>query len=373
MKAAIATIYQVPNYGSVLQAFATQEIIRSLIGECYIINYKYPNEWHYRQGLRKDKLNLKKIIGRIIGLTPYYRRLKKLDTFRSNNLCLTRLYESFDELNADGFKDYNLLIAGSDQIWNTKYQKGDPFFTLSFAADGIRRISIASSFAQKSLDKKFEQHYKAELSKFAALSVRETNGIGIINAQLGIEKNVAHLLDPTLLLSKKEWMNVIHRSKFKKKRKYILWYVLSYAFKPKPYICDVAKWFREKFGECDVIALEGYCKDLDSENFKMRNMEDSSISQFIDLFANADLVITSSFHGTAFATNFGKPLISVVPDNDGDDRQVSLLNSLGLQGCIARIGAPIENIMPYYDAEITEKQLNVIRENNIAWIRNNIK
>jgi predicted NBD/HSP70 family sugar kinase len=62
--------------------------------------------------------------------------------------------------------------------------------------------------------------------------------------------------------------------------------------------------------------------------------DNSSIAEFIQLFNNASMVITTSFHGTAFALNFGVPLVSIVPDNGGDDRQITLLKNCGANGCL---------------------------------------
>lgn len=372
-KIGLVTIYQVPNYGSVLQAFATKEVLKGLGHNCAVINYKYPNEWHYQHGFTKRKKSVKDSLGMLLGLTPYYRRLKHLASFRKKYLNLTKKYASHQEIIKENFEEYDLFVVGSDQVWNTRFLKGDPFFLLFFLREGIRRISIASSFAQKTLDKDFEHLFRTQLIKFDALSVRERNGLEIIKNQLRINKNVALVLDPTLLLSKEDWLRAIPRSKFKPRKKYILWYVLSYAFQPKPYIIQVAQYFKGMLGDCDIIALEGYCKDLDNTTFQMINKEDASLSEYIDLFANAELVITSSFHGTAFAINFGKPLISVVPDNDGDDRQTSLLRNLNLTGCVANIGGKIEELNPYYDIREEQCRLGSIRSASLHWINENIK
>lgn len=100
--------------------------------------------------------------------------------------------------------------------------------------------------------------------------------------------------------------------------------MLTYAFEPRPYIFDVLKYLKEQ-EDYDIIVLEGYTPITKACGLNMINKTDSSISEFIDLFANADVVVTSSFHGTAFAVNFGIPVISIVPGDKGDDRQSSLL------------------------------------------------
>lgn len=372
MKIGLITIYHVPNYGSVLQAYATQTVLEEMGHECKIIRYAYPNEWHYSKGVaRPNKL---KAMLRRIGLKAQHRKTNILEKFRINNYKFTKEFISLDNLKAEDWSNYDLFVSGSDQLWNTRYTLGDSAFLLSFVPDNKRRISIASSFALKELPVDNVDKYKRELSKFSALSVRESNGIDIINKQLGINKDVFVCLDPTLLLSKEDWLQKLPTTMCRRRwnRPYILLYMWTYAFEPRPYIFEVVKYFQQKLN-CDVLALEGYCKPKQAGGLKMRCVEDSNMSEFIDLFANASLVITSSFHGTAYALNFSRPLISIVPDNDGDDRQSSLLRSVGAESCQLKVGDPIENANPYYDKETEQQMLDRLREDSLKWIENAIK
>lgn len=147
--------------------------------------------------------------------------------------------------------------------------------------------------------------------------------------------------------------------------------MLDYAFNPKPYIWEVTKHFKEKM-ECDVYALAGYKNPLMSNGLIMKNMSDSSIEMFIDLFINADLVITSSFHGSAFAINFGIPLVSIVPSTV-DDRQSSLLSKLGLSQCAITVGTELGKISPFYNIEESQEKLQKLRTESLIWINSHTK
>lgn len=365
MKIGLVTIYQVPNYGSVLQAFATQYLLEHMGVECCIINYKYPNEWHWQHGAQRPH-KLRTLVRK---LYPS-KKTKVLENFRKGYFHFTKRFNSLEELEANDWNDFDAFVVGSDQVWNARFVLGDSVFMLSFAPEGKARYSIASSFALKSLPNHFRDKYSRELSLFSALSVRELNGVGIINDELKIDKSVYIILDPTLLLSKGDWMKAIPRSKLKKTRPYILFYMWSYAFEPRPYIFEVVKYFQQKMN-CDVIALEGYAKPENANGLVMENRCSSTIPEFIDLFSKADLVVTSSFHGTAFALNFGNPLVSVIPDYVGDDRQSSLLNSVNCLQCGIKIGSKIEEINPFYDVAKEQKKLVNMRKSNIDWIKNN--
>lgn len=366
MKIGLMTIYQVPNYGSVLQAYATQYLLEQLGASCTIINYKYPNKWHWQHGAIRPN-RLRSFVRKLIPTT----KTKVLNQFRNEYYHFSKLYHSLEDLRSENWGNYDTFLVGSDQVWNARFVLGDPAFLLSFVPARIPRFSLASSFALNSLPTQFRTTYRKELEQFHAISVREKNGINIIQNELALNKPIKVILDPTLLLSKEDWLKAIPRSKFKKNRPYILFYMWAYAFEPRPYIYEVVKYFQKKMN-CDVIALEGYNNPKNSMDIDMNNQTNSTIPEFIDLFANADLVITSSFHGTAFALNFGIPLISIIPNGNSDDRQTTLLKSVNCEHCAINIGMDIKKISPEYDVEKEQKKLKELRIDNTNWIINNI-
>ena len=99
---------------------------------------------------------------------------------------------------------------------------------------------------------------------------------------------------------------------------------------------------------------------------------ESSIPYFLDYFADASLVVTSSFHGTAFAVNYGVPLLSIVP-NSSDDRQSSLLVQLGLDQCRLIVNERIDTAIPFYDKNAEQKKLQSLRDDSLNWIENVLK
>ena len=334
MKIGLVTIYSVPNYGSVLQAFATQTLLQKMGHDCRIIDYAYPNKWHFKHGF-KQPTPFRRLLNSIMvmmGTKAPYRKQKLLADFRRKYYCLTKKYTDYNHLQREDWNEFDLIAVGSDQVWNPSYHKGDKAFLLSFLPDTIKRISIASSFAIIKLPELYEEKYREGLKLFSSISVREEDGVKIINQQLGINKSVFVCLDPTLLLSREDYTNTFQRTIISR-RPYILYYMWGYAFEPRPYIYEVVEYWKRQLRIDEVIALEGYSKD----RCEMKNAEDSSIPKFIDYFSNASLVITSSFHGTAFALNFSRPLISIVPNNNYDNRQRSLCHSLGVDNCIVEV------------------------------------
>lgn len=367
-KIGLVTIYSVPNFGSVLQAFATQTLLENMGFECKIIDYDRNNPWYFSHG--DNNPSLKSIIAQALGIKAKHRKSKKLERFRRSFLHLTKRYKSLDELRAEIWDNYDAFIVGSDQVWNTRFSYGDSVYLLSFVPSEKIKISVSSSFALKRLPDEYIEKFKHYLSTFKAISVRESYGKEIIEHQLDIPLDVQVLLDPTLMLSKSEWLAAIPRSKFKKKENYILLYMLDYAFKPQPYIFEVAEYFQKQLGY-KIYVLEGEVSHNYKSVLKYKNIINSSISDFIDYFSNADIVLTSSFHGTAFALNFGRPLISIVP-NGGDDRQTSLLEELKLSKLAIKRGTNISDISYKYDIVDEQLELDKLREKSITWIKKHL-
>lgn len=331
MKALLVTIFKVPNFGSVLQAYATQQVLESMGAECKVLNYDHINsEWSVSHGV--PKRGLKNKIGRLIGLKPHHRKERKLQTFTRQHLHLTKSFSRINDIRKEEGDAYDLYVVGSDQVWNTRFTNCDPVYLLEFVKDEkARRISVSSSFASKNIDDEYEPVFERNFKKFSCFSVREEGGVTILN-QMGYDAKL--VLDPTLLLSASQW-NILRTSKENKRGRYILLYMLTYAFEPRPLIFEVLEHYQKKLG-CKIIALDGYDDCIGLTSLQIEDATDSSVTDFLDLFANAALVVTSSFHGTAFALNYGRPLVSITPSG-GDDRQGCLLDRLGLKQCQLKI------------------------------------
>lgn len=367
-KALLVTIFKVPNYGSVLQAYATQKVLENAGFECKVLNYDHINSaWSVSHGIRRQSIKNK--IGRLLGLNPHHRKERKLDKFIDKYLHLTRPYFSIEEIEREESGRYDKYVIGSDQVWNTRFTNGDPVYLLDFVKNGdCDCCAISSSFASKAIDVKYEEAFRKGLCKFKHISVREQNGIEILKT-LGIP-NASLTLDPTLLLSSDEWNKLVEKKK-ELPEKYILLYMWCYAFEPRPLIFDVLRRYQKELN-CPIIALEGYNDCKDATDLDIVDATDSSISDFLQLFANASLVVTSSFHGTAFALNYGRPLVSITPDG-GDDRQGTILQALSLDQCKNSIERERNALNPFYDKNMEQKKLHHLRDCSINLIKQIIK
>jgi len=327
----IITIQKCNNFGADLQAYALGAKLRLMGYDAENIDYLfYKHPRHLGGCMEKPVLpislknRIKEFLFPILvwlrGLRN--RRLRRdcarrfEDWFKAN-VKVGREYRSVKSLYDDPPK-YDVYMVGSDQVWNPRlYSNIKPYF-LDFAPEGARCVSYASSFGVSELSGPVFYKYKQWLKKFSHIGLREKTGADIVNA-MALNAEVAHVLDPTLLLSADEWARVAVEPGERPAGKYLLLYDLIASQET----VDLARRWAERKG-CLVVRIG-----------------DGSYGpgEFVWLFANAEAVVTNSFHGTAFAIINRKPFYSVVPKGMTNASRIeSLLNSLSLQSRLVSFG-----------------------------------
>ena len=217
-------------------------------------------------------------------------RQYKFDTFMKNCLPLTKKYTASELLDISDC--YDLYIVGSDQVWSPKYLDGR--FFLDFVKNKNKLVAYAPSFGVKSLDPEITERVSKWIQRFEYLSVREIAGKEIIQELTG--KEVPVVLDPTFLFNKDEWYSNFEASN-QQDEKYILCYFLSensYYWKVVSKIADILGF--------KVIIVPNTPDDFECPYEKYIDVDPIDFAKMI---YDASYVITDSFHGTAFAINFG--------------------------------------------------------------------
>lgn len=313
----IITVHHFFNYGSVLQAYATQRIFEKLGYNAYIIDYRspdvvyatnkfikyeYPDDSYHRQLERMHKnvrQILKFILGKILGFRlSSLMGLKNADILSSGmGLKLSRRYNSLRELYEDP-PIYDVYVVGSDQVWNTNITYNNPAYFLSFANFG-KRIAYSTSIGIPYIPREALADFKKGLQNLSAILLRETEAVSYVKS-LGF--TASWVLDPTLMLSKEEWKSISNRDTKIPYKNYVLAYFLDvdeYCFNlletvslekslPIIYIGKKNKKFSDKYYYTGILTAR----------------------EFLSFFLKADVIVTNSFHGMAFALNFNKILVA---------------------------------------------------------------
>lgn len=329
------TCHNVYNYGATLQAYALQTYLESLGHNVEIIDYapKYHSSscWNIPENSSVYKLASRNLLVHIFYAFHRWikhkrdtniRRQKKFDEFDVKYLHITKHhYTSYEELKSNP-PVANMYIAGSDQIWNPVGGTGlDPAFYLNFGDDDIKRISYAASFGISKLNDNDKTSIKRYLAKIDNISVREKTGLTILNG-LGI-KSAIQVVDPVFLLDKSMWLKLIKPIDVYKIDKYILVYDF---FQDDPSIKSMAsKIKKEKNFAIISVNNSGKLPYAD------KNISDASPVEFLSLINGAEIIISNSFHATAFSIILNKDfLVYPVLRHKNQSRMIDLLEQFTL-------------------------------------------
>lgn len=300
----LLTISCIPNYGALLQSYATYTIFNQIINEEHggklrfdVINYE-PMQHKKRYSVRanvEDIVHCKKfktIARDFIRLIS----LKHSEDYEMHEKCIPfqnrfKLYEnSMDDLSM-----YDAFITGSDQTWNPFMMNEISLYLLPFA-DGKYRASYAASFGIDKFPEEARTTYVDCLSKFQKISVRELSGLNILKSLLPGKDNYIQVLDPTLLLSKDKWEKIEDKAVASDTP-----YELVYMAKPSEQLLDFARKHAKRNGRLlTVISTPNTIKKINCPEY----IGTKTPEEFVALVHHADFVLTNSFHGIAFSLIF---------------------------------------------------------------------
>lgn len=317
----IITIHYGVNYGSVLQSYALQEYLKQKGNNAEIINY-IPERYIKSNKIsltKNGKLAFKELVYQIITSKKKRKSLATFEQFLSDNVSIGNKIYSFDEL-SDISKKYDILIVGSDQVWNSDYNAGvDAAYYLAFAKDNVVKIAYAASCGKESYTEDEWRKISGLLSGFKAISLREADMVDYFSDR-GI--NAVHVCDPIFLLSDKEWEKLMDNSK-RIQDEYLLIYCLD---SDKDKLIRIGKSIAAQRGLKTVLV--SYYSAFPNKNIDYL-LEGCSPGIFLSLMKNASFVVTNSFHGTAFSILFNKQFV-VAKRKKYNSRIDSLLTVFGL-------------------------------------------
>lgn len=313
------------NYGANLQAVALQNVLQKLGAYAEYVNFevKVPSPNYLKRILSCGYGIVRLFLG-------FRQRLQHTNEFRDSHLKLSLPIKDRRGLEECSLQ-YDILMAGSDQIWNPRYYSlSEGLYLLSFSKK-CRKVSYASSFGVKSIPDCLKPIYKSALDGFDAISVRESEGACILN-DLGL-KNVQIHIDPTLLMNAEQW-KLYFKTDPLIDEPYICCYVMSGANELNSYIITKAEELQKGLASHPRIVVLGEkeYKGLCSPHKYVRK---AGPADFLNYIYNAQYVLTSSFHGTCFSVIFQKNFFSILSiENKFNSRIENLLRILALDNRI---------------------------------------
>lgn len=377
-KIGLCLSYRHTNYGTELQAYATQVAIRRLGYETEIIRYKKKKNFHFFLGLVTKMFSpegpekMRRLIQKKIQTRRYPKIAKQRSTrnklfhqFADTHFVrVSPVYHGYKALCAAS-KNYDAVVVGSDQLWlpiglNTN------FYNLMFVADDVPKISYATSFGVSKIPPFQKKQTRAFLARLDAISVRESSGKAIINAL--VEKEVQLVADPTLLLSPAQWDQEMPCDQVSE-QPYIFCYFLGNNVECR----QAANEFGQEMG-MKIVTLRHLDEFIPTdEEFGNEAPYDISPVEFIDLIRNAAYVCTDSFHGTVFSILYHKQFVSFYrflenSTNSRNTRVSSLLTILGLTDRIYQQGDILAQMKKEINYDSVDNRLDEFRKKSLKFL-----
>lgn len=320
-KIGIITFHRADNYGAVLQNYALLMAINQHIPNAVVNTIDYRShiiEAPYHKSLIERKYpsikkNLIHSLRRILVVIPQSISRKNFEMFRKNYLQMTESVNK-EEINKIE-ESFDVIICGSDQVWNDKITGSDDVFSLGFTKR-IKRISYAASagntnnICDKTLD---------NIKQFDAISVRENSLKKFLEGVLF--RQVHLVVDPVFLIDSNGWNGILSKNRLVKGK-----YILVYSVGDKDIEAinlarKIASITRLKIVHIDLemkYGVHSICK------YGVSPLE------FVQLINEAEIVVASSFHAVAFSIIFKRPFY-VIPSGSTGDRIVDLLKICDLE------------------------------------------
>ena len=300
-KAVFITVHVGFNFGSNLQAIATQEALKKAgCHEVVCVNYIPPRveiKRYWKVALQNPVRFLRRAL-----FYPFYLYSKhKYDVFLRENCNLSDPIYSTDDFVRKCPKA-DVYVSGSDQLWNYKHNEG---IDKHYFFDGIKgkKIAYASSIGTTELPANYADYMKRRLSEYGAISVRESSAVNILNT-LGLSST--QVLDPTFMLDMNEWKR--YASNRLNKEPYLFVY-LPYNIVDKALIYRTIKRIAVRKKLKIVTYSDSFLKEREAD----KTFTFVSPGDILSLFYYADIVVTNSFHGTAFSINLNKQFWVYMP------------------------------------------------------------
>lgn len=321
MKTITVTHQNAVNYGAALQAYALQKQLSKLGVDDKILDLEAAHPIF--NGVKFNKHLPGNMYGNILNLLQIVqtkRRIKRFKEFVKNNIKTTQHYRTIEEVFVNP-PVADAYITGSDQTFNIHLGERSASF-LRFGSEKTKRISYAASMGRPVVEDKYIDEFVSAIKTYSFLSVRECCSADYITKISGLPCQAN--LDPTLLLSEEEWLKLASISKSclsVEREKYILVYQLL----KNPILNDAVKKIKKETG-LKVVVINPYAVCGLKGNIIIR---DAGPIEFLNLYKNAEIILTTSFHGTCFSIIFQKPFFSFIRQSS-EIRITNLLNILNL-------------------------------------------
>ena len=376
MKVAIVTLPLHTNYGGLLQAYALKEVLRGYGHEVTVLDLE--DKMPLPKGFKAPFVYARRALKRILkgGAAPEVfreRRFKaELPLVGANTAAFVdkyinpRIMRSFSHIKEG---EYDAFVVGSDQVWRPRYFPGVEDAFLAFTRNwDVRRVAYAASFGTSELEYESEQLHRCIglLDKFDAVSVREESGLKMCSEWFECDRAV-HVLDPVMLLHVDRYLRMAAGASAHPAKGRIVTYILDRTSEKQAVVDFVKRVSGMDVHDVSVNPYDG--------NLPLQSRVVPPVEQWLAGFADAEFVVTDSFHGCVLSIMMHKRFIVLGNPGRGMSRLQSLVDMFGLDLRLVH-GIDPEDDGEYFLSEPDWGQIDAVltqkREECIEFLRSNL-
>lgn len=366
MKIGILTQPLQTNYGGLLQNYALQLTLRKYGHLSETIDHEGRYSYLYCF-LSKVKAYFLHILNPSKYEKPLYSPSKKeaiiirsnTNYFINKYIVHTKPLHSIAEFhNIPNRNKYDAYIVGSDQCWRPIYNAflEEMFLRFTEAQTNVKRIAYAASFGAETweMNERTTKLCSKLAKKFDLVTVREDSGVRLCEKYLDIK--ASQVLDPTMLLDKEDYINLIESENETISQGTLFYYILDPSQEKENIVNTVAS----TTNLVPFTVMPTYQKENRTKKAVRNHIEQCvypPVTTWLRGFMDAEMTIVDSFHGMVFSIIFNKPFWVIGNGKRGNSRFDSLLTLLNLED---RFIGNIKNKPINYNSQIDWTSVNNI-------------
>lgn len=380
----LVTCYFHHNYGSMLQAYATEMIMQQMglpfqtIACKAPINYMQENKILYiiKKLLIADwKMRLGKMkIERAKKDNPMFAknweiRNKAFDQFAETFFHVSPYCKNREELTKMA-ENYSAFLVGSDQLWRTDSVEHG-YYTLEWVPDHIRKIAYSTSIGVKEVPWFQVEKNKRFMNRFDHIALREQSACDLVYKLTG--RKVPVVLDPTLLFTGDQWLGIQQREPLTNGK-----YIFCYLLGDNPSQREFIKRVKKKTGY-KIVALQQLDDYIPSDEGFADEAPYVGPREFLNYIRNAEYVFTDSFHCSVFSILYKKNFFTFSRFAEGakqstNTRIDNLLHITGLEERRMTKDKTVEDVISYKGSfDGVDARLNAYRKSSMDYLNNALK
>lgn len=371
-------IYTLPlryNYGGLLQNWALQTVLKRMGHDVVTLA---PILYLRLSWCRKPFSYAKRIVKKMLGMPSILHYEAKVNAEHDLLMCNLQPFidtnikrKEYWEVSSLKAEDYDVLIAGSDQVWRPGYNRTyrrtieNAFF--DFARKWkVKRIAYAVSFGtdEWELTERETKRCARLARKFSSVSVREKSGIALCKEHLGVDAIQA--LDPTLLLDRSDYEELIEKGQpTHAPTGNLMCCILDETAETSALVARIAN-------DKKLIPFQANSR-VEDKTAPIEERIQPPVEQWLRNFREAEFVVTDSFHACVFSIIFGKPFIVIGNKARGMSRYESLLTMLGLESHLIYTASEYDPTFSYAGDQSAIEKLSALKATSLSFLKASLK